>query len=458
MRLRALVILLVLPACPAPGTERFPPPDFTSHVLPTTTQPPPRLAFMEYVDLGVLALAIGLATWFALRRRSRWGVFGVMAACLAYFGFYRGGCVCPIGAIQNVALAVFDSSYSIPLGVLGFFLIPVAATLVFGRTFCAGVCPLGAIQDLVAFKPLRVPAWLAHSLGLLAWVYLGLAVLLAATGSMFAICEYDPFVGFFRLSGPWRMIVLGTALLAVGVFVARPYCRFLCPLGALFRPLSRLSRFHVSITPDKCIQCRLCEDSCPFGAINGPNAEQLPADRRVGMGNLVAMLAAAGLLIAGLGVLGYFVSPALARAHVTVRLANQIRQEAPTIQHMEELQAQGLDRQAVEAGGRQFAAANGWRMPSEEPTDPGLVFRKSGRSRGELYAEADRVLGRFAVGGTILGAMLGLIAGGKLVSLSLRRRRTDYTADRATCLSCGRCFEHCPMDRQRRKRIKQGLL
>ncbi len=429
MRLRALVILLVLPACPAPGTERFPPPDFTSHVLPTTTQPPPRQAFMEYADLGVLVLAIGLATWFALRRRSRWGVFGVMVACLAYFGFYRGGCVCPIGAIQNVALAVFDSSYSIPLAVLGFFLIPVAATLVFGRTFCAGVCPLGAIQDLVAFKPLRVPAWLAHSLGLLAWVYLGLAVLLAATGSMFAICDYDPFVGFFRLSGPWRMVVLGTALLAVGVFVARPYCRFLCPLGALFRPLSRLSRFHVSITPDKCIQCRLCEDSCPFGAINEPNAEQLPADRRVGKGNLVAMLAAAGLLIAGLGVLGYFVSPSLARAHARVRLADQVRQEDA-----------------------------GERVRSEEPTDPGLVFRKSGRSRGDLYAEADRVLGRFAVGGTILGAMLGLVAGGKLVSLSLRRRRTDYTADRATCLSCGRCFEHCPMDRQRRKRIKQGLL
>jgi len=429
MRLRALVILLVLPAWPAWGTERFPPPDFTSHVVPTSTQPPPRQAFMEYVDLGVLVLAIGLATWFALRRRSRWGVFGVMAASLAYFGFYRGGCVCPIGAVQNVALAVFDSSYSIPLAVLGFFLVPVAATLVFGRTFCAGVCPLGAIQDLVAFKPLRVPAWLAHSLGLLAWVYLGLAVLLAATGSMFAICEYDPFVGFFRLGGPWRMIVLGTALLAVGVFVARPYCRFLCPLGALFRPLSRLSRFHVSITPDKCIQCRLCEDSCPFGAINEPNAEQLPSGRRVGMSNLVAMLAAAGLLIAGLGVLGHFVSPALARAHATVRLADQVRQEDA-----------------------------GQRARTEEPTDPGLVFRKSGRSRSDLYAEADRVLGRFAVGGTILGAFLGLVAGGKLVSLSLRRRRTDYTADRAACLSCGRCFEHCPMDRQRRKRIKQGLL
>jgi len=225
------------------------------------------------------------------------------------------------------------------------------------------------------------------------------------------------------------MIMLGTALLAVGVFVARPYCRFLCPLGALFRPLSRLSRFHVSITPDKCIQCRLCEDSCPFGAINEPNAEQLPTGRRVGMSNLVAMLAVAGLLIAGLGVLGYFVSPALARAHATVRLADQIRQEDA-----------------------------GQRARTEEPTDPGLVFRKSGRSRSDLYAEADRVLGKFALGGTILGAFLGLVAGGKLVSLSLRRRRADYTADRATCLSCGRCFEHCPMDRQRRKRIKQGLL
>jgi len=417
-----LAILTVAAALPALGVERFPPPDFTSHKLPPTTQPPPRHVGLEILDLAVLVVALAGVTYLVLRLRSRWGVFGVMAAALAYFGFYRGGCVCPIGAIQNIALAIFDSSYAVPLLVLAFFLLPLATTLLFGRTFCAGVCPLGAIQDLVALKPLRVPAWLEHSLGLLAWVYLGLAVLLAATGSMFAICEYDPFVGFFRLGGTWRMMLLGGVLLAVGVVVARPYCRYLCPLGALFRPLSRLSRFHASITPDRCIQCRLCEDSCPFGAIQEPNADQMPP-RLYGRATLAAMLGVAAALVVGLAVLGWLAAPSLARTHATVRLADQVRLE--------------------DAGQKPL---------SEELTDPGLVFRKSGRPRADLLAAADRVLARFAVGTTVLGAFLGLVAGGKLVLLSVRRRRTDYLADRSHCLSCGRCFEHCPMDRQWRKR------
>ena len=73
-------------------------------------------------------------------------------------------------------------------------------TLFFGRTFCAAVCPLGAVQELVAVRPVKVPRWLDQALGLLAYVYLGAAVMFAATGTAFLICRYDPFVGFFRRS------------------------------------------------------------------------------------------------------------------------------------------------------------------------------------------------------------------------------------------------------------------
>ncbi len=69
-----------------------------------------------------------------------------------------------------------------------------------GRSFCASVCPLGAVQELVAVRPVQVPTWIDHALGLLAYVYLGAAVLFAATGTAWIICRYDPFVGLFRLS------------------------------------------------------------------------------------------------------------------------------------------------------------------------------------------------------------------------------------------------------------------
>ena len=204
---------------------------------------------------------------------------------LVYFGFYRGGCVCPIGAIQNVALALGDPTYAAPFTVVLFFVLPLLFALLFGRVFCGGVCPLGAIQDLVHVKTVRLPRSVEKALSILPFVYLGLAVLYAATGTMFVICKYDPFVGFFRMwhfdpfqracpqAGADAMLVVGGLFLLLGMFVGRPYCRFLCPYGALLGVFSRVAWRTVSITPDECTACTLCHEACPFGAIEPPTPE-----------------------------------------------------------------------------------------------------------------------------------------------------------------------------------------
>lgn len=200
MRLLVAVVLAMLlgAASLATAEERFPPPDFTDHELPVTTTPAARSLAFEYLDVAFLAVALGLASWLAIKRRSRRGLVLLAAVSLLWLGFWRQGCVCAIGSIQNVALALADPGYAIPLAVLAVFALPLLASLYFGRTFCAAVCPLGALQELTLLKPVKVPAWLEHGLGLLPFVYLGAAVLLAATGTTFIICEYDPYVGFFR--------------------------------------------------------------------------------------------------------------------------------------------------------------------------------------------------------------------------------------------------------------------
>ena len=271
------VVLVALCSAPdvARAAERFPPPEFDQeYSMPQMTEPPAKPPWRSIVDVAALTVALSLAAWLALKKRNRRGLLVLSVCSLVYFGFYRKGCVCPIGAIQNVTLALTDSSYLVPIEVILFFSLPLVFALFFGRVFCGGVCPLGALQDLVIVKPVRLPLWLQHGLGLLPYVYLGLAAVLAGTGSLFLICRYDPFVPFFRLAGPVYMLITGGVFLLLGIFVGRPYCRFLCPYGALLAMLSRMTRRGASVTPDKCVVCGLCRDACPFGSIRIPSAEK----------------------------------------------------------------------------------------------------------------------------------------------------------------------------------------
>ena len=426
-----------------------------------------------------------------------------------------------------------ESAFTVPWVVIAFFTLPVVFPLFFGRTFCAAVCPLGAIQEVVLLRPVRLPGWLENALGLGGYVYLGAAVLLAATGSAFIICRYDPFVSFFRLSGNVNLLILGVCLLAIGVFIGRPYCRFLCPYGAVLRSLSRISKWHVTITPDECIKCRLCEDACPYGAIEQPTAPAPAGGRAKGKGLLAALILLLPVLVVLGGYLGKRSSRPLSRVHATVRLAERVRFEERVAQlakwlaaiskspdarmrddgpvflterteakHVAVARDRSSDkilwkRVLLEAGrggddqrpptitgaaldGRAYfliqdrAGLAGedrltvvcldgrrgdelWREKAGRTLDASDAFYRSSRPTEELYEHADSLHASFAWGAAGLGAFVGFVIGCKLLQLSIRRRRTDYEPNRATCMSCGRCFKYCPRERLRRKKMKEPV-
>lgn len=263
----SLVILLLFICFPIYAKDHSLP-DFSTYQLPETRPEMPRSGMLEYLDVAVLLGALALASWLAIKKRSRVGLWGLMVFSFLYFGLFRQGCVCSVGSIQNVALALYDRSYIIPVSVMAFFLLPLIFALFFGRVFCAAVCPLGAMQDLAVIKPLRLPRWLTRILRVFPYIYLITAIVFVLKGLGFIICQYDPFIGFFRFSGESRTFILGGGVLLVGMFIARPYCRFICPYGVLLGWMSRFSRWSITICPAECTSCGLCVEACPFGAIH----------------------------------------------------------------------------------------------------------------------------------------------------------------------------------------------
>ena len=417
----SLLFVLALQFAPLEA-QRFPKPEFESgHSQPAVQKPEARSTTMEYVDVFVLFAALAVASWLVIRRRSRKGVLLLAVFSLVYFGFIREGCICSVGSVQNVTLALFNPAYSIPITAILFFTLPLLFTLFFGRTFCAGVCPLGAIQELVAIKPIEIKPWLQKTLGVLPFIYLGLAILYAATASDFVICRYDPFIGIYRLDGTFMMFVLGALLLLAGIFIARPYCRFLCPYGVLLNWVSRFSKYHMTITPTHCIDCKLCEHSCPYGAIEKPVSQKVKIRKKPMIRQYILLAIIIPVLIGLGGWSGYLAKDQLALVNPKVRLAKEL----------------------VESEG----------LPDSELSVNVESFRESGKSLESLIQETEIIIGQFKTGGILLGIFLGLVIGSTLLSLSRFKFRDIYEPNRATCLSCARCMDFCPVGTEKEHEI-----
>lgn len=412
--LSTLLLFLICGYLFSQPPQRFPQPEFfTDYEFPEVEVPEPRSIGMEYFDLFVLIAVLSLSTWFVFKKRSRKLILWISFFSIIYFGSYRNGCICSIGAIQNISLSIFNDFYSVSLIVIGFFSIPLLLSLFAGRIFCGSACPLGIIQDLVVLKPIKIPDILKVSLGLLPFIYLGLSVLYAATNTHFIICKYDPFIGIFRMGAEFNMIVLGAIFLVGGVFIARPFCRFLCPYGALLKICSTHSKHHLSITPKDCINCNLCKNSCPFEAIDYPTDDFDKKLRKTATYKLISyvVLLPVFFLIGAYGISQSY--KVLASVHPDVKLANQIIEDPDIIRTSNDIHIQT------------FAASN--------------------RTTESLIKDAAAVSKRFRIGSWWLGGFIGLVIAISLIRQVIFNKRTIYEANKGNCFSCGRCMEYCPV-------------
>ena len=387
------------------AAENFPPPEFSgNYQYPREFWPMSRAAIFSIIDVLVLLLALITAAILVHKKRSPRDLFLLSLFAIAYFGFYRHGCICPVGSIQNVALSLGNFNYQLPLTVGLFFLLPLLFALFCGRVFCSSVCPFGALQEIILWHRWKISRPVAEALGILPYLVLGVAIFSAITGGIFYVCKFDPFVPLFRLDAPLFMLVTAGIVLLLSIFIGRPYCRFFCPYGVLLRWLAPLARWRMKITRTSCIECHLCAEGCPYDAILPPTVKTKSNEKVT----LLLVLLIFPLLVflgawGGYQARGYF-----QRLH-------------PTIIHAEKnWQIEKLEMQ----GGK------------IDPSSPNRA----------LYLRAIKVKKMLGYAAIFLGGWCGMVIGGKAILLSIRRQRSEYSIDQAACYSCGRCYSFCPTE------------
>jgi len=394
---------------------RFPKPDFTSgYQYPDIFHGVPYEQLWNVLDIILLVGMMGAVVWAAYKKRSRAVIYSTSIISVLYFGFFRSGCVCSVGSIQNVILALADPTYHLPWYVLLIFILPILFALLFGRVFCSGVCPLGALQELVNVRNFRLSRAVSATLSMIPWIYLAFTIIYAATRSQFLICRFDPFVGIFRLGGDVGMIGFGIVLLILSLFIGRPFCQFLCPYGALLSVFSALSCKKLEITRKECINCALCDKSCPVDAIRQPQQSKTKETRTAGVRRIILFAVLLPVFtFLGAVLLGQN-SDALSRAHKDVYLY-ELLMEQQIHPDMEE--------------------------PLEVET-----FNALGGNIEELKQKVDDIQHQYSIYAHFAGALIGFVIGFKLLKLSLKRSRKTYEIDSARCTMCGKCFNYCPQN------------
>ena len=223
--------------------------------------------------------------------------FVYFSSRLTYQGGLKGVCVpglncyacpltvfsCPIGSLQHSftlmspkvkgSLSQAFASLIYVLGSIGL----VGAVV--GRMPCGWICPFGLLQELLHKIPapkLRLPSWMRWGRYVFLVVLVLLVPFLTAVRWFPRLCPAGALEGALPLKlvppasplppSGWffwlKMAILGAFLLWF-VFSKRPFCRAVCPLGAMLGACNRFSLYRMAVDDAVCASCERCREVCP---------------------------------------------------------------------------------------------------------------------------------------------------------------------------------------------------
>lgn len=191
---------------------------------------------------------------------------------------------CPIGALQTTLTA---AEFKIALYVSG-FLLAVGSAL--GRFICGFLCPFGWIQELIHKIPFPKKLKKLPGEKFLRWLKYLILLLFVILLPMFFVditgigkpwfCAYICPAGTLEAGIPlvltntalrqtlgflftWKVLILAVLLL-LSLIVWRPFCRYLCPLGAIYGCFNPIALVRHQVKEELCIHCEKCDTACPM--------------------------------------------------------------------------------------------------------------------------------------------------------------------------------------------------
>lgn len=206
---------------------------------------------------------------------------------------------CPIGALQAV---LGNGKYKFSYYVLGFLLF--IGGLV-GRFVCGWLCPFGLVQDLLHKIPFykKIDSFkLDKYLRKLKYVILLVFVILLPLFLVDILGQGSPYfcklicpVGMLEGGIPlvalnqtmrgaigflyyWKGLILITTLV-LAMMIYRPFCKYICPLGAVYSVFNPISVFRYRLDKDKCVQCGRCKKVCQMNIDPVENCNHLECIR-----------------------------------------------------------------------------------------------------------------------------------------------------------------------------------
>jgi polyferredoxin len=186
--------------------------------------------------------------------------------------------VCPFGGVVTIYNYFTEGAFvqNIQQSSVTLMWLVLGLTLLFGPVFCGWICPFGTVEEFVGkigrkiFKKRYnnfIPFKLDKLLKYLRYVILLLVVILTATSGKLLFSNVDPYFALFNIwsSEVTRLSLLVLGLILIGsLFVERPWCKYLCPFGALLGIFNFFRIVKLKRNEKTCINCKVCDRVCPM--------------------------------------------------------------------------------------------------------------------------------------------------------------------------------------------------